>query len=91
MHACPTCQSRNIQRSRSRSRWEAWRKEITGKRLFRCRSCGWRGWRAGGVDAGPFPVAELSGRNDAPEPPNLKETALARTDLSPSLDMTCLD
>ena len=49
MQLCPKCGSRNIHRSRSRSAWEFWRKRITGKRTYRCASCGWRGW---GVDSG---------------------------------------
>ena len=92
MHACPQCQCRNIHRSRSRSRWEAWRKAIIGKRLFRCRSCGWRGWRGWGVDDGAaFPAAELSARADAPDPPTLKDSALARTEFPAAFDITCLD
>ena len=47
MNKCPKCQSREIHRSRTHNRWEIWRKAIMGKRPFRCRACGWRGW---GVD-----------------------------------------
>jgi DNA-directed RNA polymerase subunit RPC12/RpoP len=75
---CPKCKSEAAHRSRSRSRWEAWRKEITGKRLYRCPDCGWRGWA---VDDGPsFSEIErtIAGRALAPDPPNLAGTALAR-------------
>ena len=78
MHQCPKCESQGIHRSRSKSPWERWRREITGKRIHRCRDCGWRGW---GEDTGPAvsdaerAVAE---RALAPEPPNLARTALAR-------------
>ena len=49
MHHCPKCKSNDIHRSRAKSKWEGWRKKITGRRPFRCRACGWRGW---GVDFG---------------------------------------
>jgi hypothetical protein len=41
---CPKCRSKDVHRSRTKSRWESWRKAIMGKRPFRCRACGWRGW-----------------------------------------------
>ena len=44
MHNCPECDSDAVHRSRVQSRWEAWRREFTGKRPFRCHACGWRGW-----------------------------------------------
>lgn len=75
MQQCPTCQSDDIQRSRSRSWWEQWRKEITNKRPYRCRGCGWRGWgfdtgpRAGATEQ-PFSAGQL-----APEPPNLRDNS----------------
>jgi hypothetical protein len=78
MHQCPRCRSQKIHASRTRSGWEAWRKQVTGKRPYRCSSCGWRGWAK---DSGPqFSAAEIeaSSRAIAPDPPNLKETLLAR-------------
>jgi hypothetical protein len=72
MQHCPVCKSADIQRSRSRSRWERWRKEITEKRPFRCQACGWRGW---GFDTGPnLGDIERQGaaRSLAPQPPNLR-------------------
>jgi len=78
MHQCPHCKSERIYSSRTRSKWEEWRKEITGKRPFRCSACDWRGW---GTDEGPkFDKAdvELATRAMAPDPPNLKTTLLAR-------------
>ena len=68
MQQCPKCQSKDIHRSRSTSRWERWRKDITGKRLYRCRACNWRGW---GPDSGPTfdeRDVELAMRAMAPEP-----------------------
>lgn len=41
---CPSCGSRNVQRSKARSFFERWRKERVEKRLFRCPECRWRGW-----------------------------------------------
>jgi hypothetical protein len=76
MHHCPKCKSEEVRFSRSKSRWETWRKGITGKRPYRCRDCGWRGWAP---DSGPrFTAAEIdfSSRAIAADPPNLTETAL---------------
>ena len=36
---CPKCHSTNLRRSPTRNWWERWRKEITGKRPYRCRTC----------------------------------------------------
>jgi hypothetical protein len=91
MRVCRRCKSEGIHASRTRSRWEKWRKAITGKRPFRCRSCGWRGW---GVDSGPiFAEAdcEAAARAVAPEPPDLTATALRREERHSDLDVTALD
>jgi predicted RNA-binding Zn-ribbon protein involved in translation (DUF1610 family) len=91
MTVCPKCGSANIHRSRSRSRWETWRKEITGKRVFRCHDCGWRGW---GADEGPTVTdleREVAARAAAPDPPNLKDTALARNNRRAPIDISSLD
>jgi predicted RNA-binding Zn-ribbon protein involved in translation (DUF1610 family) len=91
MTVCPKCGSANIHRSRSRSRWETWRKEITGKRVFRCLECSWRGW---GADEGPTATdveREIAARAAAPDPPNLKDTALARNDRRVPIDISNLD
>ena|SRR5712692_1688371 len=78
MRQCPRCKSADIHSSRTRSKWEQWRKEITGKRPYRCRACGWRGWGfdVGGTTYDPADV-ELATQAIAPDPPNLKGTALA--------------
>jgi hypothetical protein len=86
---CPRCHSTDLRRSATRSRWERWRKEITGKRPYRCLACRWRGWksidtfeeRSTGSQAGVF----------VPEPPNLKGTAFARSDRRAELDLKELD
>lgn len=91
MHHCPKCQSQDIHRSRTRTKWETWRKEITGKRPYRCHECGWRGW---GVDLGPkFGDEELqtASRALAPEAPNLKGTVLAREERRTEVDLHDLD
>jgi len=88
---CPQCQSEVIHRSRTRNRWESWRKEITGKRPYRCHACGWRGW---GEDYGPKfdeSEVELATRALVPDPPNLKATAFARVEGSRELDLNQLD
>jgi DNA-directed RNA polymerase subunit RPC12/RpoP len=92
MEKCPRCGSENVRRSRARSLWERWRKEITRKRPYRCPDCDWRGWR---VDAGPtFTLDERIAARKAvsPEPPNLKGTALAREEaLRVDIDLDALD
>lgn len=40
---CPQCAT-VVHRSRSRGFYHHWRKRFTSARLFRCSSCGWRGW-----------------------------------------------
>ena len=78
MNNCPQCRSDAIHRSRTRSRWEELRKELTGKRPYRCDECGWRGWV---VDLGPrFSQDEIkvAQRAVAPKPPNLKHTEFSR-------------
>jgi hypothetical protein len=85
MHPCPTCGSHNIHRSRIKTMWEGWRQAVTGKRLYRCRKCHWRGW---GVDRGAsFP----HDGGAAPEPPNLGAAGLARSDRRGDLDLEALD
>ena len=88
MFHCPECRSENVRRSRTRSRWERWRKEITHKRPYRCRACNWRGWLAAGI----IPDGETGGRRRAPsEPPNLRGTLLARANKRPTIDLKQLD
>jgi len=50
---CPSCTDGALTRSRTRTRAERLRKQVTGLRLYRCSHCGWRGWRdqIGIVDA----------------------------------------
>lgn len=75
MAHCPSCKSDRLRRSRTRSRWERWRKEITGRRPYRCLSCNWRGWLPIGIgDA----LEARTQRSQAPDPPNLRGTLLAR-------------
>jgi len=77
MHQCPQCKSEDLRRSRAKSKWETWRKQITGKQPFRCAACRWRGW---GIDEGPrFGDAEREAaeRAVAPDAPNLQGTLLA--------------
>lgn len=41
---CPHCNAPALRRSHTHSRFEVRRKEISGKRPFRCHVCSWRGW-----------------------------------------------
>jgi hypothetical protein len=55
---CPKCASARLHRSHVRKMTERVRKHLTDKRLFRCETCGWRGWNAIVDPAahGPFPL-----------------------------------
>jgi len=86
---CPDCNSTNLRRSATRNRWERWRKEITGKRPYRCRACRWRGWKPAGIVDSVRQSTDV--RPAAPDPPNLKGTLLARPDPRLSLDLKELD
>lgn len=91
MQHCPACKSEDVHRSRVRTRWESWRKEVTGKRPFRCHGCGWRGWS---FDSGPRfgdETAQLAARAMAPDPPNLKATTLAFDEGRADLKLDQLD
>ena len=89
MSHCPSCHSRTIHRSRTRGRWERWRKEITGKRPYRCRACDWRGWLESGARGQD--ATKLFDRSTAPDPPNLGGTSLARSDQREEVDLKALD
>ena len=91
MQQCPSCKSERVHASRTRSRWESWRKAITGKRPYRCRDCQWRGWAQ---DSGPrFSPDQIASamRAVAPDPPNLKNTEFGRTRTHRDVDLTTLD
>ena len=91
MHQCPKCKSAELERSRSRSKLETWRKHVTNKRPFRCHACGWRGW---GYDLGPkFDPKDVQSANAAlaPDPPHLKDTPLSRREERVEVDVTKLD
>ncbi len=44
MTRCPSCDGSRVHRTVCRSFTERALKRLTRRRLFRCRSCGWRGW-----------------------------------------------
>lgn len=88
MFHCPKCNSENVRRSRTRSRWERWRKEITSKLPYRCRACNWRLWLRAGI------IPDSDGRERrrrAADPPNLRGTLLARNDKRPTIDLKKLN
>ena len=87
MAHCPKCHSKNLRRSRTRSRWERWRKEITSKRPYRCRACQWRGWLPIALDI----EETMASRPTAADPPNLRGTLLARSDPRHTFDVKELD
>ena len=92
MKQCPKCDSPQIHRSRSRTRWESWRREITGKRPFRCPACGWRGW---GADTGPEfadDEIEIATQAIAPDPPNLRRVVVSMDEARVAdIDVKALD
>ena len=92
MRECPKCKSADLRRSRSRSIWERWRRQLTSTRKFTCNACHWRGWSA---DTGAhFDDAQraAAARAIAPDPPNLKGTLLVDASRRPKpLDLDALD
>jgi hypothetical protein len=88
MTSCPKCGSTDLIRSRTKNRWEIWRKEVTSKRPFRCRRCSWRGWALAHGTLAPDPT---SARARAPESPALKETPFVRKDKRKAPDLRTLD
>jgi predicted RNA-binding Zn-ribbon protein involved in translation (DUF1610 family) len=91
MQTCPSCKSAEIHRSRTRTKFDKWRKAITGRRPYRCHACGWRGW---GIDVGPKfgeQALDIAARALAPDPPNLKGTVLGRDESRPEIDLEQLD
>ena len=42
--ACPGCKAATLYRSKARSLPERVRRNFSDLRLYRCTSCGWRGW-----------------------------------------------
>ena len=89
MPHCPKCQSKELRRSRTKNRWERWRREITNKRLYRCRACNWRGWLMIGLTLQDREGSH--GRAMASDPPNLAGTLLARPDPRLQMDLKKLD
>lgn len=89
---CPKCQSLSVHRSRSRNPWERWRKEITGKRPYRCADCGWRGWAPDQEPSFSDEERSAAERTVTPDPPNLAGTPVARADTPPrAVDPDALD
>jgi hypothetical protein len=86
MLQCPRCKSNRVHRSRSRNRWERWRRQITGKATFRCGQCRWRGWS---VDDGATLVTSPDAAS-IPDAPNLQGSGLERSD-RPELQLEALD
>lgn len=50
MLRCPKCQSSEIHRTPTSSKWARLRRRLTSKRPHLCETCGWRGW---GEETGP--------------------------------------
>jgi predicted RNA-binding Zn-ribbon protein involved in translation (DUF1610 family) len=74
---CPSCRTGVVHRSRARSITERVRKELTSTRLYRCDSCGWRGWLTPESYIGPQSV-------EAPAVPDLSSLDSAITPMEPT-------
>jgi len=57
---CRRCGTGQLHRSRARSRWERVRKEFSATRLYRCDTCGWRGWSAPLAPTESVPIEQSS-------------------------------
>lgn len=44
INRCPACQKSSAHRSKARWFGERLKKMFTSRRIYRCDSCGWRGW-----------------------------------------------
>jgi hypothetical protein len=84
---CPKCHSKSLRRSRTRNRWERWRKEITSKRPYRCHACQWRGWLSIAIDV----EETMTSPPVTVDPPNLRGTLLARSEKRQKFDLKKLD
>jgi hypothetical protein len=81
MDTCPVCGSHRVFRSRTRTRFERLRRELTSKRPYRCHACNWRGWAPDGLlVAAGGEVADVP-----PVPPDLGaiDSALSRAKEEP--------
>jgi len=71
LQICPGCRSSNVHRSHAQTLLERARRSVSHKRLFRCHSCGWRGWQ---IPREPM--------GDAPGTPAADALTLTRLDTS---------
>jgi predicted RNA-binding Zn-ribbon protein involved in translation (DUF1610 family) len=67
MDTCPVCGSHRVFRSRTRTRFERLRRELTSKRPYRCHACSWRGWAPEGL----LVTADGEVADVPPAPPDL--------------------
>jgi hypothetical protein len=76
---CGGCGSRRTHRSHIRTVPERLRKAVTLKRLFRCRDCGWRGWRL------PLDGLAVAATIATDQPPDLRsvDVVVGSTPLAP--------
>ena len=91
MLQCQKCRSEKIRYSRTRSRWESWRRKITGNRPYRCLECHFRGWAPDpGPDFLPEP-SEPASRTMAPDSPYLHAARAWDDRPRPDVDLAKLD
>jgi hypothetical protein len=80
---CPACGSGQMRPLPTRTKWELWRRTLTGKRLFRCSDCKRHSWT---LDQGPTHRGPVY----LPEPGEPGAIGLGQ-DRRSSLDLTTLD
>jgi FlaA1/EpsC-like NDP-sugar epimerase len=80
---CPSCISARVHRSHARTLVERMRRNMSPERLFRCDSCGWRGWLM------PLVSIESELADEAPAP-NLADVDRAVSRSTPAARPTFL-
>jgi len=80
---CPSCISARVHRSHARNLVERMRRNMSPERLFRCDSCGWRGWLM------PLVSIESELADEAPAP-NLADVDRAVSRSTPAARPTFL-
>jgi predicted RNA-binding Zn-ribbon protein involved in translation (DUF1610 family) len=58
--ACPKCRTGRVHRSKARTMFERFQRELKDERLYRCDECGWRGWLSPLVYVAVEPIAEYA-------------------------------
>jgi predicted RNA-binding Zn-ribbon protein involved in translation (DUF1610 family) len=82
MNSCPSCGSNRVFRSKTRTAFERFRRQLTMKRPYRCHACNWRGWAPDGMQA----VAPADVLDSSTPPPDLSAIDAAMTERGEKAD-----